>query len=98
METNISEKSGPSEGTMRRNHVFAFLARHRFAVSFIAASLVLVVYLTAVYGMTVRTDRVSLSLKGIIERRIMPVFKKEIPLGSSIEGCNYFTLQKCNAL
>jgi hypothetical protein len=97
METDISEKSEPSQGVVQRNRVVTFLARHRFAVGLTVIALVLTVYLMTVYGMAVRADRISLSLEGIVERRIMPVFEKEIPLGGSVEGCNYFTLQKCIA-
>ncbi len=98
MGTSVSEKSQLNGQEKQRNRVAAFLVRRKFAIGSTVIAVALVVYLVAVYGMTVRADRISLSLEGIIERRIMPVFKKEIPLGGSIEGCNYFTLQKCIAL
>ncbi len=101
MQTDIAEKSTSDQEVKYRDRVLAFLAMHKFAVFFIVASLVFVVYLTAVYGVAVRADRISLSLSGIIEHRI-PVLKKEIRFGSSgsLDGCRYryFALQKCVAL
>jgi len=103
METDISEKSGSSEKTIQRNRVLDFLARYKFSVSLTVSGLLLAVYLTAVYGVAARADRVSLSLSGIIEHHIPTLtLKKEIRFGSSgsLEGCRYkyFTLQKCIAL
>lgn len=100
METDTSEQSGPVEKVMQHNRALAFLARHKFAISLAALGLLLAVYLTAVYGVAARDDRVSLSLSGIIEHHIPALKKIRFGSSGSFEGCRYkyFTLQKCIAL
>lgn len=79
------------------NKLVAFVVKHKFGTAISVLVILMGAYYVVVYSMTHRSDFASFRLSLILKEQI-PELKNEVSFGSTLEGCNFYSLRKCLAL
>lgn len=74
-----------------------FIKKYKLTVSVAAMVIIALVYFYRVYSLTLNSDQIGLLFANILKEKY-PVLKKDIPFGSTLNGCSYLSLRKCIGL